>query len=214
MFLRRAAGSDSGGASPEGRPSGLRGPGVVPRRGYQTFFLSGAVALALGVTLLVAGANLSRLTTFVAVYWVLAALVTLRWVGSRPNLVHRPVALAAGVASLVVGLAVVFRALFEALLSGSAFLDFLGATAVVTGVLRLSGLIHDDQLARDRPRRRYRFVVGALEVLLGVTILTAEGGAAQGTRIVLGLWGLAMGTFLVLDGIMVRRRTADAGRAT
>ncbi len=165
------------------------------------------------MTLLATGANLSRLTTFVAVYWILAALVTLRWVCARQALVHRPVALAAGVAGIVVGVAVAFRALFEALLSESAFLDFLGATAMATGVLRLSGLIHDDQLARDGPRRRYRFVVGTLEVLLGVALVTAEGGPARGTRIILGLWGLAMGTFLVLDGMMVRRMASDAGRA-
>lgn len=193
---------------------GPSGPGAITRRAYLVFLVRGAVALALGVTLLAAGSNLSRLTTFVAIYWVAAALLTIRWVGARPALHYRRLALLAGVTGLVAGLAVVFRVLFKALLSEAAWLDFLGATAIFTGVLRLSGLIHDDQMARDRPRRRYRYVVGTLEVLLGGALVTAEQGPSQSTRILLGIWALAMGAFLLLDGFMMRRLAANAGRAT
>lgn len=198
----------------EGRQPGPGGAGAVSRRAYLIFLVRGAVALALGVSLLAVGENLSRLTTFVAVYWMVAALLTIRWVGARPALPYRRLALVAGLTGLVAGLAVVFRMLFEALLSEGAFLDFLGATAMTTGVLRLSGLIHDDQMARDRPRRRYRFVVGTLEVLLGGALVTAEEGSSDATRILLGMWALAMGAFLLIDGLMVRRLAANEGRTT
>jgi len=178
------------------------------------FHVRGTGALVLGVTLLVAGSNLSRLTTFIAVYWIVAALLTLRWVGTRRELPHRRLAFVAGVAGLVVGVAVVLRVLFNALLSEGAFLDFLGVTAVATGVLRLLGMIHDDQLARDRPRRRYRFVVGTLEVLLGVALLLAAEGATGEIRLALGMWGLATGTFLLLDALMLRRFTRSQEGAT
>jgi uncharacterized membrane protein HdeD (DUF308 family) len=215
MTPRPAARSDTDGDDglDENCPPARSRPGAIPRRTYLLFMVRGAVALAFGVTLLAAGANLSRLTTFVAVYWIVAALLTLNWVGTRRALPHRRLALAAGLTGLVAGVALVFRELFKALLGEGLFLDFLGATAIATGVLRLSGLIHDDQLSHNAPRRRYRFVVGTLELLLGVALVTAEGGSAHGTRILLGLWGLAMGAFLLLDGFMVRRLATDAGRA-
>jgi len=78
----------------------------------------------------------------------------------------------------VAGIAVVLRPLLEALLSRSALLVILGASAITTGVLRLLGTFHDDQLAREHPRHRYRFVIGALEVLLGITLLVAGEGAS------------------------------------
>lgn len=62
------------------RPSGA---GHVPRWAYYVFLVRGAVALSLGVALLLAGSDLNRLTTFVAVYWIVAALLTLSWVSTH-----------------------------------------------------------------------------------------------------------------------------------
>jgi hypothetical protein len=175
----------------------------------------GTIAFVFGVTLLAADANLSRLTTFAAVYWILAALLTLHWAGAHRALTHRGITFAAAVTALVVGIVVMLRALFKALLSQGEFLDFLGVSALAIGLLRLLGMIHDDALARDHPRRRYRFVVGALEVLLGIALVVADTGGSTQTRIALGVWGLATGTFLILDAFMVRRFSrAGAGRAT
>ena len=107
------------------------------------------------------------------------------------------------------GLAVAFRALFQTLLSEGAFLDFLGVTTIAIGVLRLMGTIHDDQLSRDGSRRRYRFVLGTLEVLLGVALLTAEQAATDEIRLALALWALATGTFLLLDALTLRSVTRN-----
>jgi len=41
----------------------------VSRRAYVLFLPRGVVALALGILFLLAGSDLNRLTTFVAVYW-------------------------------------------------------------------------------------------------------------------------------------------------
>ena len=116
---------------------------------------------------------------------------------------------------LVAGIAVVLRPLLNALVSRGVLLDLLGASALATGVLRLLGMIHDDQLARDHPRRRYRFVVGTLEVLLGVALVIADQGASDQIRLALGVWGLSTGTFLLLDAFMLRRLgRASTGGAT
>ena len=187
-----------------------RGPS---RWGYVVFLVRGSVALVLGVALLIAGSNPSRLVTFVAVYWVVAGLLTLRWASAQPALPHRPVALAAGVLGLVVGVAVVLREVLHALLGEGVWLDLLGASAIAIGLLRLVGLLHDDQLAREHPRRRYRFVLGCLEVLLGITLVIADQGATTQIRVALGLWGLATGTLLLLDALMMRRHARHQARS-
>jgi uncharacterized membrane protein HdeD (DUF308 family) len=194
------------------------GPGAatsVPRWAYVLFLVRGVVAFALGVALLVAGSSLNRLTTFVALYWIVAALLTLHWVGAHRTQPHRRLGFFAGTVGLVAGVAVVLRPLLDALLSRGVLLDLLGVSAIATGLMRLLGAFHDDQLARERPRRRYRFVVGGLEVLLGVALLIADDGASADIRVALAVWGLSTGTFLLLDALMLRRLTrSPAGRAT
>ena len=84
-------------------------------------------------------------------------------------------------------------------------LDLLGSSAIATGLLRLFGRFHDDQLEGMRPRRRYRVGIGVLEIALGLTLILADGGSASSIRIALGVWGLVTGTFLLLDGLWIRR---------
>jgi len=186
----------------------------LPRWAYVIFVARGTVALTLGVSLLFAGANLSRLTTFVAIYWIVAALLTLHWVVIHRVVPHRRVAFVAGTLALVAGLAVVLRSVIHALVGDGLLLDLLGASAIAIGGLRLLGTIHDDQLAQDHPRRRYRFVVGTLEVLLGVNLILADQAATDQIRIALSIWGLSTGTFLLLDALMLRRATRTDGRVT
>lgn len=195
--------------------AGAGDPTRPSRRATRVLLVRGVMALVLGLTLLVEGWNLSRLTTFIAVYWILAALVTLRWVGVHRELPHRPVGVIAGAIGLVVGLVVLVRPLIDELVSDGVLLDILGASAIVTGVLRLSGLIHDDQVVRDHPRARYRFVVGTAEVLLGVVVMLSDKGATDVIRFTASVWGLATGTFLLLDAAMLRRSArAGLGDAT
>jgi uncharacterized membrane protein HdeD (DUF308 family) len=187
----------------------------LPRWAYLLFLVRGVVALALGIMLLAAGSDFGRLTTFVAVYWIVAALLTLQWVRGHRMQPHRRLGLLAGGIALAAGVAVLLRSLLDALLSRGVALDVLGASAIVTGLLRLSGTVHDDQLAREHPRRRYRFVVGVLEVLLGVTLVVAGEGASTQIRVALAMWGLSTGTFLLLDAFMLRRLTrSPAGSGT
>lgn len=181
--------------------------GPLPRWASVIFFARGAVALALGVTLLFAGANLSRLTTFIAIYWIVAAVLTLHWVVVHRVLPHRWLGFVAGSIALVAGVAVVLRSVIHALVGEGLLLDLVGASAIAIGSLRLLGTIHDDQLAQDHPRRRYRFVVGTLEMLLGVALLLADKAATDQIRVALSIWGLSTGTFLLLDALMLWRST-------
>jgi len=196
------------------QPAAPRSPGGLPRHAYYLFVARGLVALSLGVTVLATGSNFDRLTTFIAIYWIVAALLTLQWVGVHRGTAHRPLALAAGALALVAGLTVILRHVLDALVSRGVLLDLLGASAIAMGLLRLSGMVHDDQLVVDRPRLRYRALAGTLEVLLGIAVVVTETGPSDLTRLVVGVWALAMGTFLILDAWKMRRlvtRPDDVG---
>ena len=181
------------------------GTGLIPARLYFEFVVRGVVALLLGFTLLFAGTSLSKLGTFLAIYWIGAALLTLSWIGAHPDAPERRLGLFAGVTGLVAGIALVPAITFGDSANEGALLDLLGLSAIGTGVLRLSGRFHDDQLADALPRRRYRLVLGGLEVLLGIALVIADDRTSDDIRIALGVWGLTTGTFLLLDAFMLRR---------
>lgn len=179
----------------------------LPRWAFYLFLVRGGMALALGVALLVAGSSGPRLVTFVGVYWIVAAVITLRWVGAHHVVRGRRLGLLAGATGLAAGVAVALREPLAGLVGEELLLDLLGLSAVATGLLRLFGRFHDDQLAVERPRRRYRVVAGSLDVLLGVALLVTDVHSAADVRIALGVWGLATGTLLLMDALVLRRLT-------
>jgi uncharacterized membrane protein HdeD (DUF308 family) len=169
------------------------------------FLIRGSAALFLGVAALAADVDLSRLGTYVAVYWVVAALLTLRWALGSEAEPGRRIAIAAGAIGLAAGVMVLLRKPLSGFVDEGLLLDLLGASATATGLLRLFGRFHDDQLESMRPRMRYRVGIGALEIALGLTLILADEGSAPSIRIALGVWGLVTGTFLILDGLWIRR---------
>jgi uncharacterized membrane protein HdeD (DUF308 family) len=178
----------------------------VPRLAYYIYLARATFALALGVALLLSGSGLSNLATFIAVYWILAAVITLRWVGAHREARGRRIGLLAGGMALAAGVALALRHPLSGLFGEAALLDFFGATAIAMGVLRLSGKLHDDQLGEEDPRRRYRIVAGLLDVVLGLVLVTASARTSTGIRIAVAAWALSTGTLLLLDGLMLRRR--------
>ena len=188
---------------------GLPGAGPASsrlrRRAYYFFLVRGGVALGLGVAILGAGTGMPRLATFVAVYWIVAALVTLRWLGAHRGVRGRRLGFLAGATGLAAGVALAAREPLAELMGVDALLDLLAVSAIATGLLRLSGRLHDDQLAPERPRHRYRLIAGSLDILLGVALLLADPHSSPDVRIALGVWGLVTGTLLVLDALVLRR---------
>lgn len=169
------------------------------------FAARGSFALALGVALLFSGGSPSRLGTYVAVYWLVAALLTLRWASRHDAAQGRRIGAAAGAVGLGAGLLVLLRVPLSGLVGESLLIDLLGASAIATGSLRLFGRFHDDQLEGARPRRRYRIVVGTSELILGAALLVADQASASTIRFALGIWALVTGTFLLLDALWLRR---------
>ena len=72
--------------------------GDTSTQGWWLTFFRGLVALCLGGALLLAGAGQSQLATFIGIYWLFGAVLTIRWVlRSREAPGRRLGALAAGI---------------------------------------------------------------------------------------------------------------------
>ena len=177
--------------------------GALPGWVFWVFLVRGSVALALGLALLVSNAGLSRLGTFVAVYWLIGALLTLRWAAAQRAASGARFGGLAGLIGLVIAIVVLLREPFHWLISAGLLLDVLGLSAIAMGLLRLLGGFHDDVWGGDETRGRYRVVVGALDLILGVALLLAH--KPSDIRFVLVAWGLVTGTFLLLDALRLRR---------
>ncbi|HEU6445937.1 MAG TPA: hypothetical protein VFL61_12840 [Gaiellaceae bacterium] len=185
----------------------------LPTWALFAFFLRGSLALALGIALLVSGSDLTRIGTYLAVYWIVASLLTLRWTLRHEVASGRRVGLLVGGIGLGTGVMVLLRLPLSTLVDEGVLMDLLGLSVIATGLLRVFGRFHDDQLEGLRPRRRYRVVVGALELALGAAVIAAEDSSASTIRVTLGIWGLLTGTFLILDALWLRRMTSRTGAA-
>jgi uncharacterized membrane protein HdeD (DUF308 family) len=179
----------------------------LPRGAFAIYLVRGALALGFGTAVLVFGSGFSRLCTFAALYAIGAGLVGLHWLRAqhRTSGRHLGPGLALGLLWLGAGVAVLLREPLQGLVGEDVLLDLLGLATIATGVVRLTGRFHDDQLSPRSPRPRYRLVVGPLDILLGLAILAADDHTATGIRITLGVWGVTTATFLLADALAVRR---------
>ena len=169
------------------------------------------LVLSLGVVFLLSGTVRPVLGNLIAVYWLIGALITLRWVRTNRGVRGLSLATAAGVLGVISAVVVLARSLIADIISTDAVLALFGATAVLTGALRLMGAIHDDQAVYQR-RKVYRLTLGLTELGLGI-VLIASDELSQPVATAAGLWGLVGGTVMLLDGLDLRRKLAQKGSA-
>ena len=182
-------------------------------RGWWLTFVRGLVALCLGGALLVAGAGQSRLATFIGMYWLLGAVLTIRWVLRSPGVPGRRLGtLAAGIGALT-AVALLARSRLENVISTGVLLDLVGAGAIATGAMRTLGGFRDDQLADEQPRRRTSMLVGALDVGLGIALILTSDSTSTSVRFLAAAWGLVGGTLLLVDALRLRRFARTSAEA-
>ena len=169
------------------------------------------LVLGLGVAFLLSGTIRPVLGNLIAVYWLIGALVTLHWVRTNRGIGGLRLATAAGFLGVISAVVVLARSLIADVISTDAVLALFGATAVLTGALRLMGAFHDAQAAYQR-RKVYRLTLGLTELGLGI-VLIASDELSQPVATAAGLWGLVGGTVMLLDGLDLRRKLARNGGA-
>lgn len=178
-------------------------PEAPPARLWWIMLARAAVAFLLGLVVLLSDKTRPALANFIGIYWLLGSLLTLRWLARHQRPSGNRLVWAAAILGIVAGLLVLLRFLLEDVLSTNLVLTLLGLTAILTGLLRLSGSFRD-HIIDGRPRLPHRVALGVLELALGVLLLLAR-GATRPVAIAAGLWAIVGGTIMLVDALALRR---------
>jgi uncharacterized membrane protein HdeD (DUF308 family) len=163
----------------------------------------GAIALALGLSVLLASGTPERLATFLALYWLAGGVVTLRFAWAiRPSAGFR-LASVAGVVAITAALLVVLRELLSGVVSPTKIINVLGFASAAMGTLRLVGAFEIERHTGHRWSIG-GVVLGALELGTGI-LLIATDTPSRGVMITVGAWALASGSLLILEAVRARR---------
>jgi uncharacterized membrane protein HdeD (DUF308 family) len=168
--------------------------------------LRGVIALALGVSALLASGSPERLATFLALYWLAGGVVTLRLAWAvRPSLGFR-LAAVAGVVAITAALLVVLREFLAGAISPVRTINILGLAALAMGTLRIVGAFEIER----RTGHRWSIgglILGGLEVGTGILLIRTD-TVSRGVMITVGVWALASGTLLIVEATRARRRVS------
>ena len=175
------------------------------------FLVRGLAGLLLGISVVLRSENTEKLATFIAAYWLVGALLTIRWVLANRWRPGSRLGLAAALTGIVAASLVLVRTVFEEVVPVRFTLVTLGVAAALTGVLRLFGAFHDDDESVVVRWRWKRITLGSLEVALGVLLVFLEDFTPL-LIVVVGLWGVVGGAVLLLDSLKLRQlaRASDA----
>ena len=176
-----------------------------PRFLWWILVVRAVVVLALGASFLLSGRVHSVLGNLLASYWLIGALLTLRWVRANRGTRGTNLSLVAGTLGVAAAVLVLGRSLIRGVVSLNTALTVLGVTAIVTGVLRLVGAFHEDQIG-DHPRMLQRFALGAIEVVLGVVFIAVD-GLTRPVAVAGGVWALIGGTIMLFDAVAARNQS-------
>ena len=163
---------------------------------WWVFLLQGLAAILLGVMLITApGATLVVLGTFLGFYWLITGVLALVRV-----FVDRSVpwlwSLLVGIVGILAGIFVVRHPLLAALTVPTALVIILGVQGLVMGVLEIIGGCKGGGLGS--------FVLGVINVLVGLLLLGSPVAAALAVPVVFGVLLLVQGVGLILWAFRVR----------
>lgn len=163
--------------------------------GWRLSFARGLIALFLGSALLVAGAGQSRLATFIGVYWLLGAVLTIRWVSRSRGVPGRRMGGLAAVIGVIAAATLLARQPLDQVVGTGTLLDLVGAAAIAIGAVRILGGFRDG---------RHNLLVGVLDIGLGLALVLASEATSPWIRFLGATWGLVGGTLLLVDALRLR----------
>ena len=167
-----------------------------PSNIWWVFLLQGLAGILLGVMLITApGATLVVLSTFLGVYWLITGVLALVQV-----FVDRSVpwlwSLLVGIVGILAGIFVVRHPLLAALTVPTALVIILGVEGLVMGVLEIIGGFKGGGIGS--------FVLGVINVLVGLLLLGSPVAAALAVPVVFGVLLLVQGVGLIIWAFRVR----------
>jgi uncharacterized membrane protein HdeD (DUF308 family) len=170
----------------------------------------GAVALVLGVAVLVASWGESFLTSFLAFYFLLAGLAALRSAAAERARGRARLRRGAGIVAIVLAVAVLSRQLVVEVGPDWVIQVVLGIGSIAIGCIRLAGgFVEKDEAPPSVQGRRHlpatEIALGIAELLLGVALLTFD---VDRIWPAVAVWGIVGGTALLRDANRRRRHVA------
>lgn len=172
---------------------------AMPMRGsniWWVFLLQGAAAIVLGLLLLTApGATLLALVTFLGLYWLITGVLALVRV-----FVDRSVpwiwSLLIGIVGILAGLTILHHPLLAALTVPTALVLIFGVMGLVMGVLDIVGAFNGGGIGS--------FVLGVINLLIGLLLLGSPLAAALAVPLVFGVLLLVQGVGLIIWAFRIR----------
>jgi hypothetical protein len=176
-------------------------------------FVRSILALGLGIAVLATGEIRPAMVNVIAIYWLLGALLTLRWARAHPGTRGERLAYAASIAGIIASLILFAREYVRDVLAEERMLGLLGLFSITIGMLRVFGVFRESVSQSIRRSRPQAIALGALEVALGfVLIFSAE--LRPIAVPIIGIWGLVGGSIMLSDAIrafrVMRRGSAIA----
>jgi uncharacterized membrane protein HdeD (DUF308 family) len=163
---------------------------------WWVFLLQGILAIVLGLMFLTApGATLLAVVTFLGFYWLITGILALVRV-----FVDRSVpwiwSLLIGIIGILAGLFVLRHPLLAAITVPAALVIILGVEGLVMGVLEVVGGFKGGGLGS--------FVLGAINILVGLVLLSSPLSAALAVPLVFGILLVVQGVVLMVWAFRVR----------
>jgi uncharacterized membrane protein HdeD (DUF308 family) len=170
-------------------------------RGAAALFLGLGLILGLGLALDDATLK-SMLAQFIGIYLLGSGIMSLIWGFS--NRKRWGLWFAAGALGLLGGVAFIVRPFIDGFLSSTFLTVILGVVIVLTGVVHiLGGFRTGDEYGHKWAWEH--FLLGLIEIGMGLVILVSPLFTAQTSRIALSIWGVIAGIGLISDAIRLRR---------
>lgn len=161
--------------------------------------LRGGLALLLGIGALISEASDQLLVNYIALYWLLGGLLTIRWALGVKWRAGSRLGLAAGLLATAMGLVLIARHRLEDIVNPEALIGAVAVTTVATGCLRIVGAFE----VEERTGHRWTIggmILGSVEVVLGVILLLVRNTQGSTVRLTIGIWGLVAGSLLLAQG--------------
>jgi uncharacterized membrane protein HdeD (DUF308 family) len=179
---------------------------LLPRaaRFWWIAVVRGTIALALGLSALLWSGSTERLATFLALYWLAGGIVSLRLAWAVHPTKGFRLASIAGVVAITAALLIGLRESLSEFISPATMVDVLGFVAAAIGTLRLVGAFEVERSTGHRWSIG-GLVLGGLELGTGL-ILMATDDRSHAVMVTVGVWALASGTLLILEGLRAHRK--------
>ncbi len=169
----------------------------------------GSIALALGLGALLTGVAQATLVNFIAFYWLFGGLMTAKWAHGVRWRAGSRLGLAAGALAVFTSLILLARNAVADVVSVDVLIDLVAVTTVATGCLRLVGAFEIE----EHTQRRWTtggLILGSVEVCIGAVLFLSGEAATPTLRLTVGVWGVAAGSLLLIQGLRLRARRIAA----